>query len=381
MTATLNKPTLDKPAPGKPARPAVPPATTRARTGGVAVVLGSRPEIFPLAPVLCALGDLARVVRVQGDLPAFTDQPPVLRDTAADPRTGRIATALDDLDRVFAADRPDVVVVRGATTAALAGALAANAGGIPLVHLDAGLRSRDLAVPEEHNRVLVDRLSDVLCAPTPTAAANLRAEGLGGRDVRLTGNTTPEAVGHRLIAEPDRHKVLAKWGLRPDNYVLATLDRPENVDQPALTRQLARIAEAGHPVLLPADPKVRAALIRSSALSGATNLRLVNRLWHSEFLALAAHAALLVTDSGAVQEEATVLKRPVLVVRRSVERPEVLRDFGRLATPFDLADAALDWLADGTTVRAALRDLPCPFGDGRASARIARAVHDLVRTR
>ncbi|WP_309114309.1 UDP-N-acetylglucosamine 2-epimerase [Saccharothrix sp.] len=369
MTAILQQPT----------RPTAPSTTTPPRSGGVAVVVGTRPEIFQLAPVLCELGDLARVVRVGRDLPAFTEQPPVFHDTPADPRSGRIAVALDRLDRVFAEDRPDVVVVRGATTTALAGALAANSNGIPLVHVDAGLRSRDLTVPEEHNRVLVDRLSDVLCAPTRTAVANLHTEGLGGKDIRLTGNTTAEAVGHRLIAEADRWKVLDKWGLTPDDYVLATLDRPENVDHPALTRELARLARAGYPVVLPADPATRAALIRSNALSGATNLRVVNRLWHSEFLALASHAALLVTDSGAVQEEATVLKRPVLVVRRSTERPEVLHHFGRLASPDDLADAALGWLAKGAAARATLRDAPCPFGDGDSSTRIARAVHDLVR--
>ncbi|MFI9815650.1 UDP-N-acetyl glucosamine 2-epimerase [Saccharothrix variisporea] len=353
-----------------------PARTARPRTtGAAAMVLGTRPEIFQLAPVLCALGDLARVVRVGGDLPTPAAQPPLPADT--DPRTGRLADTLDQLDRVFAADRPDVVVVRGATPTALAGALAANSNGIPLVHVDAGLRSRDLTEPEEHNRVLVDRLSDVLCAPTTTAVDNLHAEGLGGRDVRLTGNTTAEAVRHRLLAPEDRRKVLDKWGLRPDGYVLATLDRPDNVEHPDLTRQLARLADAGYPVVLPAAPRVRAALIRASARTSTSNLRLVNRLWHSEFLALARHAALLVTDSGAVQEEATVLKRPVVVVRRSTERPEVLGHFGRLAAPHDLADVALDRLQH----RDDLRDVPCPFGDGHAGTRIAQAVRDLVRQR
>ncbi|MEJ2857140.1 MULTISPECIES: UDP-N-acetylglucosamine 2-epimerase [unclassified Saccharothrix] len=352
----------------RPARPALPQTT-----GGATVVLGNRPEILQLAPVLCALGDLARVVRVGGDLPTPTTQPPL--PTTADPRTGRLADALDQLDRVFATDRPDVVVVRGATPTALAGALAASSNGIPLVHVDAGLRSRDLTEPEEHNRVLVDRLSDVLCAPTTTALDNLRAEGLGGRDVRLTGNTTAEAVHHRLLAPEDRRKVLDKWGLRPDGYVLATLDRRDNVEHPDLIRQLARLADAGYPVVLPATPQVRASLIRASA--STSSLRLVNRLWHSEFLALARHAALLVTDSGAVQEEATVLKRPVLVVRRSTERPEVLHHFGRLTGPRDLAEVALDQLGD----RQDLRDVPSPFGDGHAGARIAQAVRDLVRHR
>lgn len=393
MTAVLQHterravPAVTSPAEPTATPPARPTATAAPRAGSVAVVLGSRPEVFKLAPVLSALGDTARLVRcgrhpLRGRSDVRLDL--AFPGTAADARSCEIAVALDRFQRDFAADRPEAVLVAGETDTALAGALAARARGIPLVRVDAGVRGHDLGLPEEHNRVLLDRMSDVLCAPTPVNVGNLEAEGLGVRDVRLTGGTTVEAVRHRLMAEPDRRTVLRTWGLEPDRYVLATLGHPENTDDEealfAITNQLAGVVDAGYPVVVPADPRTKAAVARAGVLSSGMDLRVVDRLWHSEFLALAKHAGLLVTDSGAVQEEATVLKRPVLVVRRSTERPEVLRDFGRLVGPHDdIASIALDWLVDGDERRARLADVPSPFGDARSGERIATAVRDLVR--
>ncbi|NUT46887.1 MAG: UDP-N-acetylglucosamine 2-epimerase (non-hydrolyzing), partial [Saccharothrix sp.] len=302
-------------------------------------------------------------------------------DAGPDVRGCRIALALDRFRQEFAADRPDVVLVQGATDTAVAGALAADAQGIPLVRVEAGVRSHELDRPAEHNRVLLDRAADVLCASTPVDVGNLEAEGLGGQDVRLTGSTAVEAVRHRLMGERERLAVLRAWGLEPDRYVVATLGRPEHTDDEealfAVLNQLAGVVDAGHPVVVSVDPRAKAAVRR---LSPGMGLRVVDRVWHSEFLALAKHAGLLVSDSGAVHEEATVLKRPVLVVR-STERPEVLGDFGTLVGPHDdLAGIALDWLADGADRRAALADVPSPFGDGRSGRRIASAVRAVVRS-
>lgn len=352
-----------------PRRPVPIPAP---RPGGVAVVLGDRAEVFALAPVLAGLGDAARVVRA--------DRRP---RSAPDDRSCSIAMTMERLDLAFGVDRPDVVVVHGASDAALAGALAANANGIPLVRVGAGVRSHEFDATDEQNRVLLDRAARVLCAPTAANVANLRAEGLGDRDVRLTGSTAVEAVRHRLVAEPDRLAAVRRWGLEPDRYALATIGHPENLDDEealfGIVNQLAGLVDAGHPVVLPVDPRTRAAVERAGVPSSGMGLRVVDRLWHSEFLALAAHAGLLVTDSGSVQEEATVLKRPVLVVRRSTEHPEVLEDFGRAVGPHDeITEIALDLLADDDH-RARLADLPSPFGDGGAGARVAAAVRALVR--
>ncbi|RKT52823.1 UDP-N-acetylglucosamine 2-epimerase [Saccharothrix australiensis] len=373
MTAVLHR--TEQPA--APVAPVLPPAPAPApRSGGVAAVLGARTEIFTLAPVLGGLGDAARVVRMGRATPGVpADVPP------ARARDCRIAVALEQMKREFAADRPDVVLVPGATDVAVAGALAAKSSGIPLVRVDAGLRGE---LPEERNRVLLDQVCDVLCASTPGNVANLEAEGLGDREVRLTGSTTVEAVRHRLMPRADRLALLREWGLEADGYVLATIGHPEHTDDEealfAITNQLAGVVDAGHPVVLPVDPRTKAAMARAGVLSSGMDLRVVDRLWHSEFLALAGHAALLVSDGGVVQEEATVLKRPVLVVRRSTERPEVLRDFGGLVGPHDdLTGVALEWLAEGDERRSRLADVPSPFGDGHGGERIAEAARDLAR--
>ncbi|WP_199199056.1 UDP-N-acetylglucosamine 2-epimerase [Amycolatopsis sp. CA-128772] len=361
-----------------PERPTVWTTPTRRRApmptprpGGIAVVLGDRAEVFALAPVLAGLGDAARVVRA--------DRRP--SSTPRD-RICSVAVALGRFDRAFAADLPDAVVVHGASDTALAGALAAGANGIPLVRMGAGVRSHEFGSAEEQNRVLLDRSAQVLCAPTAANVVNLRAEGLGGRDVRLTGSTAVEAVRHRLMAEPDRLALVRRWGLEPDRYVLATIEHPENVDDEealfGIMNQLAALVDAGHPVVLPTSPRTRAVIERAGVLSSGMGLRVVDRLWHSEFLALAAHAGLLVTDSGAVPEEATVLKRPVLVVRQSTEHSKALRDFGRGVARADLTAIALDWLADDDR-RVHLAGLPSPFGDGGAGVRIADAARALAR--
>lgn len=179
----------------------------------------------------------------------------MLAEVGGTSRAVQIGRSLEQLDALFAGDRPAAVVVQGDTNATLAGALAANARAIPLVHVEAGLRSHDPAMPEEHNRVLVDAVSDVLCAATPENRANLLAEGVGADRISVTGNTVVEAVRAHLPDDGRRSALLARHGLVPDRYVLATVHRPENTDGPATLRtvltELADLATDEVPVLLP----------------------------------------------------------------------------------------------------------------------------------
>ncbi|MFD0347475.1 non-hydrolyzing UDP-N-acetylglucosamine 2-epimerase [Kitasatospora aburaviensis] len=291
---------------------------------------------------------------------------------------------MGQLDAAFADDRPAAVVVQGDTNATLAGALAANARGIPLVHVEAGLRSFDRAMPEEHNRVMVDHVSDLLCAATPENAANLRAESLDGQRIAVTGNTVVEVVRHRLPDAPARAALLTRHGVAPDGYVLATVHRPENTDTPealgAVLAELDRIARAGTPVLFPMHPRTRAAVERFALDRLLDRLAVTEPVGYAEFLGLARHAALLVSDSGGVQEECTVLGRPLLVVRRSTERPEAVdAGFAALVRPgAELGGLARAWLADRTERLARLAATPSPYGDGLASARIARLTAELA---
>ena len=251
--------------------------------------------------------------------------------------------------RAFAAEPPAVVVVHGDTNATIAGALAANATNIPLVHVEAGLRSFDRAMPEEHNRVVADHLADLCCAPTETNRANLAAEGIGGDKVILTGNTVVDAATRCCPAPDERAALLGRHGLEPRR--LRAVHVP-----PARERRRPRDA-GGHPHR--ARPRSRCpSCCRSTpaprprsptfGLGGLLKpLRVVEPIGYREFLALAAESALLVSDSGGVQEEASIVKRPVLVVRNSTERPEVLGTFAELVAPGPaIGERGREWAGD-----------------------------------
>jgi len=345
----------------------------------VAVVLGTRPEIIKLAPVVAALGDRARLVHtgqhydreLSGQFLAALGMPEpdeVLEGVGGAARGQQIATALQALTESFERDRPAVVIVQGDTNAVSAGAQAANYLGIPVVHVEAGLRSYDRSMPEELNRIVTGALADVHCAATVTNAENLVREGVPADRIVVTGNTIVEATRASLrtadgFAAPAR-------AVPNGPYVVATIHRPENTDtREALVRVLDGLRAIDAPVLFLMHPRTRAAVERFGLQESLAGVEVLPSPGHAEFLALARDAALLVSDSGGVQEECTVLQTPLLVVRRSTERPESLASgHARLVTPdLDLAALANAELADPSR----LSDRPSPYGDGRASERIA----------
>jgi len=353
--------------------------------GKVAFVLGTRPEIVKLAPLVRLLPGRAGVVHTgqhyddQMSGAFFTDcglaAPDLRLGIGGLPRAAQIGRAVSELGEAFTAARPAAVVVQGDTNSALAGALAANALEIPLVHVEAGLRSRDRAMPEEHNRVLIDHVADLLCAPTPENAANLRAEGIAAGRIAVTGNTVVEALRETLPAPRIREKLLVEVGVQAGCFVLATIHRPENTDDPralaAIVEQFGAIAELDWPVVFPVHPRTRAALRAAGISSLPPGVIACEPLGHRDFLALAAECALLVSDSGGIQEEATVLGRPLIVVRRSTERPEAMRDFATLVQPGpEIGSVALRLLADVDGLISRLATLPSPYGDGTAAERI-----------
>nr|WP_306334231.1 UDP-N-acetylglucosamine 2-epimerase (non-hydrolyzing) [Streptomyces sp. KL118A] len=364
--------------------------------GSVAVVLGTRPELVKMAPLVRALGAAARLIHtgqhyddsLSGRFLAELGlpEPTLLAGVGGQTRAVQISVALAQLDAEFAARPPHAVVVQGDTNAALSGALAANARDLPLVHIEAGLRSHDRAMPEEHNRVLIDQLSDVLCAATEDNRANLTAESIPAERIAVTGNTVVEAVCDALPGPDERAALLAAHGLTPDAYVLATVHRPENTDDPAALRavltELAALA-AQVPVLVPLHPRTRARAEAAGLEGLLAPLTLLPPIGYGEFLALARHAALLVSDSGGVQEEATVLGRPLVVVRRSTERPEAMAaGFAELVAPGpEVGRAARHRLAEGDAGLRRLARTPSPFGDARASQRILALLTDLVADR
>ena len=349
------------------------------RTGRVAIVLGTRPEIVKLAGLVRLLGDRAWVVHTGQHYDAelsdvffaqFGLQPPLdALDVGGRTRGAQIGEATTRLDALFGDERPAVVLVQGDTNSALAGALAANAREVPLVHVEAGLRSQDRAMPEEHNRVLVDHVADLCLAPTETSRANLLAEAIPDDRIAVTGNTVVEAVQALLPGPEERRALLAAHEVAREGFVLSTFHRPENVDDAErLTTILEQLASLPVPVVLPVHPRLAARVDGFGLHALLERLHPVAPLGYQEFLGLFAEAALAVSDSGGVQEEASVVKRPVVVVRRSTERPEVLGTFSVLAgVGAEIADAANAWLDDPALVHEHLTTIASPYGDGNAS--------------
>jgi len=350
-------------------------------TRKVAVVYGTRPEIIKLAPVITELGDDALVIdsgqhydhELSGqyrEVFGIGEPHTRLDGVGGKPRAEQISRMLADLAAVFEQQRPGAVLVQGDTNTVSAAAQAANYLEIPVGHVEAGLRSYDRAMPEEINRLIAGALSDVHFAPTRRSAVNLINEGVDRDRVMTTGNTIVEATQRaaRSSAAP-----VASWfphGNLPPAFAVATIHRPENTDSaPALARILRGLLGLSMPVLFFLHPRTRAAIERFGLERETRGLILHPSPASTDFLHVLSAATVAVSDSGGVQEEATVLKVPVAVVRNSTERPEAVEaGWATLIRPgVDIAAAVNRFLqSERPDV-----SLPTPYGDGRASIRIA----------
>ena len=348
----------------------------------IAIAVGTRPEIVKLAHIVRMLGPAARLIHSgqhtdeelsgvffsAARLPA----PAALSGICGEPRHVQIGRMVEQFGALFTQQRPAAVLVQGDTNTVLAGAQAASYAGVPVVHVEAGLRSYDRGMPEEINRCVAGVLADLHCAPTERAVANLRSEGVPAGRIVLTGNTIVEATRAMLPGDPAARAIVAQAGAEPGEYVLATIHRPENTDDPVRLRAiLDELSKLGLPVLFPLHPRTRLAAERHGLAAAIDRLRPLAPADHRTFLSLARHARLIVSDSGGVQEECTVLKRPLIVVRNSTERPESIdAGFAHLVQPGPLiGDLGRQLIGDeGLSER--LAAIACPFGDGTASERI-----------
>jgi UDP-N-acetylglucosamine 2-epimerase (non-hydrolysing) len=303
-------------------------------------IVGARPNFMKVAPIHRAIrerGALAQILVHTGqhyDVKMsdvfFTDlgmpAPDVHLGIGSGSHTEQTARVMLELEKVFTQEKPDLVSVVGDVNSTLAGALVAAKMGIKLAHVEAGLRSGDLTMPEEINRLLVDRISDLLLTPSADADANLLREGIAPERIRMVGNVMIDSL---LSAREQalRLSTLKDLGLTPRGYAVCTLHRASNVDDEGTLRGL--LSALGHvasrlPVVFPVHPRTRkriADLGLGPTLDRTPGLRLVDPMGYLEFLALTSQARLVFTDSGGLQEETTVLGIPCLTVRENTERP------------------------------------------------------------
>ncbi|HVL49307.1 MAG TPA: UDP-N-acetylglucosamine 2-epimerase (non-hydrolyzing) [Candidatus Thermoplasmatota archaeon] len=302
----------------------------------IASVVGARPQFIKEAPVGRELRTKHDVVLVHTGQHYDHAMSQVFFDELGIPRPdhnlgvgsgshgAQTGEMLAGLERVFVAEKPDLVLVYGDTNSTIAAALAAAKLHIKVAHVEAGLRSFDRAMPEEINRILTDHASDVLFAPTETAVRLLAAEGIT-KNVHLVGDVMIEA--HRDAAEAARKRdVLGSHGLAPKSYLLATIHRPSNTDDPAALKEiLAAFGEIGETIVFPLHPRTKAR-IDQFGLAIPRNVRIVPPAGYLEFVALEAGAKRILTDSGGVQKEAYFLRVPCVTLRENTEWTETVED-------------------------------------------------------
>jgi UDP-N-acetylglucosamine 2-epimerase (non-hydrolysing) len=293
-------------------------------------------------------------------------QPDVNLGVAASSHAEQVGRVLIAMESLLLAGRPDLLVVVGDGNSTFAGALAAVKLGIPVAHVEAGLRSGDRTMPEEINRILTDQVSDLLFTPSPDADRNLAGEGIPAARVRLVGNIMIDTLLANLPAAR-AGGAQARHGVAGRPYALATLHRPSNVDD---ADQLAEIfaafdALAGDmPVLLPLHPRTR----RNAESFGLRLARatVLPPLGYHDMLALMAGAALVLTDSGGVQEETTGLGVPCMTLRGNTERPITIVQGTNTLVPVRTRAAIMAALDGALAKRGRVPDL----WDGRTAGRI-----------
>jgi UDP-N-acetylglucosamine 2-epimerase (non-hydrolysing) len=359
-------------------------------------IVAARPNFVKLAPVLRALDDDSPVAvevlhtgqhydhALSGSFFEMLGMRPPDHHLEGGPgsHAEQTAAAMVGVERTLLASSFDALLCAGDVNSTLAAALAAVKLGVPVIHLESGLRSGDWTMPEEINRVVTDRVSSLLLCHSPEALTNLAAEGIRPDRVQMVGNTMIDSL-LRMRRAAQQRGTLARLGVEPRSYILATLHRPALVDDDGrlaeIVAALARLAR-DLPVLLPAHPRTSARLAAVGP-DGLEDLVVLEPLDYLDFLALEDHARLVITDSGGVQEETSVLGVPCFTYRDSTERPVTVR-LGTntlVGTSPAALEAACRRELDGGE-NPAQRD-QIPLWDGAAGPRAAEAITEFLARR
>ena len=334
-------------------------------------VVGNRPQFIKSAPLSVALRNVGieEIVVHTGQhwdaaMSAIFFEELSLGEPAVtlDLRTADASTIEAALETVVAEQEPDMVLVYGDTNSTLAGARAR--GGRPVAHVEAGLRSGDLEMPEERNRIEVDRISAILFAPDERSATTLRREGTTG-EIHVVGDVMADATQQFAPLARGRSRVLAELGLEPGAYVLTTVHREANVRPERLRRIVAGLGRSSRPVVFPAHARTRAVL-SEHGIELPSSVVLIEPLGYLDFAALASQAAVIATDSGGLQKEAYWYGVPCVTMRPSTEWVDTV-----CAGANVLVDDDPDRIAAAIGAAKMPAELPVLYGDGHASERIA----------
>jgi UDP-N-acetylglucosamine 2-epimerase (non-hydrolysing) len=358
----------------------------------ICIVIGTRPEIIKMAPLIraCEKKKLDYFILHTGqhysyemDRKFFEDlelkEPKYNLNVGGKEYRKQVGMMIREISEVLKKEKPEILFVQGDTNTVLAAALAANKLGIKIGHHEAGLRSHDLTMLEETNRIITDHIADFLFAPTLDAQKNIKDEGINHGKVFLTGNTVVDAVQQNLKLAEQKSRILKEMKLEKNEsrkeekgkgFILVTAHRAENVDKKerleGILSGLALVGQKlGAKIIFPMHPRTKKN-IEKFGLSVPKEVTVTEPLGYLDFLMLEANAKLIITDSGGLQEEACILKVPCVTVRDNTERPEtVTAGINVLAgtEPEKILSSAIEILKRK-------KKWANPFGDGKAGERI-----------
>jgi UDP-GlcNAc3NAcA epimerase len=342
-------------------------------------VVGNRPQFIKSAPLSVALREagLDEVVVHTGQhwdpslSSVFYEELGLAEpDVALDLRTSDVTTIETALRTVVADVRPDAVLIYGDTNSTLAGCRAGD--GIPVAHVEAGLRSGDLTMPEERNRIEVDALSTYLFTPDERSAATLRNEGVGG-EIHVVGDVMADAAARFAPLAREHSGILTTLGLAPGGYVLATVHREANVRPERLKRIVTGLGRSQLPVVLPAHPRTKSVLTEHW-IEVPPSITVIEPLGYLDLAALASQAAVIATDSGGLQKEAYWYGVPCVTMRPSTEWVDTVEVGANV-----LVDDDPDRIEAALATAQMPAERPPLYGDGHASERIAAVLGSLTR--
>jgi UDP-N-acetylglucosamine 2-epimerase len=351
----------------------------------IVTIVGARPQFIKSAPVSKALRELGHIEIFVHTGQHYDDgmsavffreleipAPNVNLGVGSGSHGQQTGQMLIRIENVLLSEKPDMVLVYGDTNSTLAGALAAVKLHVPVAHVEAGLRSFNREMPEEHNRVISDHLSNLLFCPTQTAVKNLENEGIT-QGVNLVGDVMYDSILFNIQLAEKRFHILENLKLKPKNYALATVHRPENTDNHERLKSIfyafEQISQDGLPVIIPLHPRTRQFLKNSKFGSQNSKLCFIDPVSYLDMLVLEKNAQVILTDSGGVQKEAYWFEIPCVTLRDETEWLETVESGWNVlaGSNYDRIINAVEKAHHGQQVRDA-------YGNGRASERIATLI-------
>lgn len=288
----------------------------------------------------------------------------------------QLSEMIKQIGKILVTEKPDVVLVQGDTNTALAGTLASIKKRIKTGHVESGLRSHDKTMPEEINRIMIDHISDLLFAPTSYAQRNLIKEGIDKNVIHIVGNTIVDNVYQCFALAKEKSNIMEKLCLLSGEYILTTFHRQENVDDKKRLENLITILEnINHTIVFPIHPRTQNRLIQfklNNRINKIKKLKIIDPLGYLDFLMLLSNSKMVMTDSGGIQEEATVLKIPCITLRDNTERQESVEAGGNLILGVDPKNVLplVNKILHDECFRKKIQPTKNPFGDGKSAEKI-----------